>query len=213
MNGVSAVASLIGSSNRGLRDPCDTSPVATEYGLGRGKVFPAAKARSLLNPARRIVQSPGRVVGALDIAPDARVLEIGCGPGYFSPTLAAAVPNGTLVVADLQSEMLCLARERVSGLLNARCVQLDASRLPFADATFDAVLVVLMLGEVPDRELALAECRRVLQLDGVALFAETRRDGDFIRRNELRSLVEPHGFELDRLRGWSWEYTARFRAV
>ena len=39
--------------------------MATEFGVGRGKVFPASKARSLLNPARRLVQSPGRVVKAL----------------------------------------------------------------------------------------------------------------------------------------------------
>ncbi len=187
--------------------------MTTEFGVGRGKVFPASKARSLLNPARRLVQSPGRVVDALGVAPDARVLEIGCGPGYFSPTLAAAIPQGDAVLADLQSEMLHLARERLSTFDNARFMQLDATRLPFGSATFDAVLVVLMLGEVPDRERCLAECRRVLHPDGVALFAESRRDGDFIRRAELRALVEPHGFELDEFRGWSLEYTARFRVV
>ncbi len=183
----------------------------TEFGVGRGKVFPASKARSLLNPARRLVQSPGRVVRALGVFPGARVLEIGCGPGYFSPTLASAVPDGQLVAADLQHEMLFLARARLESNDNARCVQLDAVRLPFASATFDAVLVVLMLGEVPDRELCLAECRRVLRPDGVAVFAESRRDGDFIRRADLRSLVEPHGFELDEIHGWAMEYTARFR--
>jgi ubiquinone/menaquinone biosynthesis C-methylase UbiE len=188
-------------------------PMSTEYGVGRGKVFPASKARSLLNPARRLVQSPRRVVDALGAAADAKVLEIGCGPGYFSPTLATAVPQGLAFLADLQHEMLRLARERLVTHDNARFVQLDASRLPFGTGTFDAVLVVLMLGEVPEPERCLAECRRVLRSDGVALFAESRRDGDFIRRSALRSLVEPHGFELDEIRGWSLEYTARFRAV
>lgn len=187
--------------------------MATEYGVGRGKVFPAKKAHSLLNPARRLVQSPRRVVDALGAAADARVIEIGCGPGYFSPTLAAAIPLGDAVLADLQHEMLQLARERLTTRDNARFVQLDATRLPFGSETFDAALVVLMLGEVPDRDRCLAECRRVLRSGGVALFAESRRDGDFIRRADLRSLVEPHGFELDEIRGWSLEYTARFRAV
>jgi ubiquinone/menaquinone biosynthesis C-methylase UbiE len=187
--------------------------MTTEFGVGRGKVFPASKARSLLNPARRLVQSPGRVVDALGVAPNAKVLEIGCGPGYFSPTLASTVPDGQAVMADLQSEMLQLARERLATHDNVRFVQLDATKLPFRSAMFDAVLVVLMLGEVPDRERCLSECHRVLRPDGVALFAESRRDGDFIRRAELRTLVEPHGFELDEFRGWSWEYTARFRAV
>jgi ubiquinone/menaquinone biosynthesis C-methylase UbiE len=187
--------------------------VGTEFGLERGKVFPATKARSLLNPARRVVQSPRRLVDALDVAPDARVLEIGCGPGYFGPALAAAVPRGETVGGDLQREMLDLARDRLAAFEHAHLVQLDATRLPFGDATFDAVVVVLVLGEVPDRASCISECRRVLRPDGIALFAESRRDSDFIRHPDLRALVEPHGFVLDRLRGPSWEYSARFLAV
>ena len=101
--------------------------MSTEFGVGRGKVFPASKARSLLNPARRLVQSPRRVIDALGIAPGATVLEIGCGPGYFSPTLAATIPEGGAVLADLQSEMLQLARERSNMFDNTRFVQLDAT--------------------------------------------------------------------------------------
>jgi ubiquinone/menaquinone biosynthesis C-methylase UbiE len=187
--------------------------VGTDYGVGRGKVFPATKARSLLNPVRRIVQPPRRVVDSLGATPDARVLEIGCGPGYFSPTVAQAVPRGEVVLADLQREMLSLARDRVSAFDHARLVQLDATQLPFADASFDAVLVVFVLGEVPERDRCLSEIRRVLRPGGVLLFVESRRDSDFIRRADLRALVEPHGFELDRFRGWSWEYSARFLAV
>lgn len=184
----------------------------TEYGMGRGKVFPAAKARSLLNPARRLVQSPGRIVKSLGVDIDARVLEVGCGPGYFSPAVASAVANGELVLADLQLPMLRLARQRTEAKANVQFVQLDATRLAFRSGTFDAVLVVLMLGEVPDPELCVSELRRVLRAGGVALFAESRRDGDFLRRAELCELVEPYGFELDRVRGWSYEYTARFLA-
>jgi ubiquinone/menaquinone biosynthesis C-methylase UbiE len=187
-------------------------PGSTELGMGRGKVFPASKALSLLSPARRLVQSPTRLASRLGVSPSARVLELGCGPGYFSPSLVALVPEGELVLADLQSEMLALARNRVASSTNVRVVQADATRLPFATATFDAVVIVLVLGEVPDRDACVAECRRLLRSGGVVLFAETRRDGDFIRRTELCSLVEPHGFGLDEFHGWSWEYTARFRA-
>jgi hypothetical protein len=55
----------------------DAAP-SRDYGVGRGKVFPAAKARSLLNPLRRIVQSPRAVVERIGLAPSARVLELGC---------------------------------------------------------------------------------------------------------------------------------------
>lgn len=180
--------------------------------MGRGKVFPASKARSLLNPARRLVQSPGRVVKALRVAPGARVLELGCGPGYFSPALATALPDGVLILADLQSAMLQPARQRTATCDNVGFVQVDAMTLAFESGSFDAVVVVLMLGEVPDRERCLHELRRILRPGGVALFAESRRDGDFIRRSDLRVLVEPHGFELDEVRGLPFEYTARFVA-
>jgi len=186
--------------------------VVTEFGMGRGKVFPASKAQSLLNPARRLVQSPGRIVYALSLDADARVLEVGCGPGYFSPAIAAAIPDGALVLADLQLAMLQNAHERTLMHDSVSFVQLDATELAFASGSFDAVLVVLMLGEVPDRRACLTELRRVLRPGGTALFAESRRDGDFIRKAALRDLVEPCGFELEKVSGFAYEYTARFLA-
>jgi ubiquinone/menaquinone biosynthesis C-methylase UbiE len=184
--------------------------VARTFGLGRGKVFPAAKASSLLSPLRRLVQSPRRAVDRMGLADDARALEIGCGPGYFSPDLARAVPRGGVVLLDLQLEMLQLARGRLTNVTNAAYTQADAMRLPFRAESFDAVLVVSMLGEVPDQSACLSEIRRVLRRDGVLTVAETRRDSDFIALPALRTLVEPLGFRFTDRRGMRWEYTARF---
>lgn len=183
--------------------------MTTEFGVSRGKVFPAAKASSLLNPLRRLVQPASRIAGRLGVAPESRVLEVGCGPGYFTPALVAAVPAGQVVLFDLQSEMLHLAGARVGA--DATALQGDATRLPLRSATFDAVVVVLMLGEVPDRDGCLAEIRRVLRPGGIVLFAESRRDGDFIRFDDLHTLLVGHGFEFVDRRGPGWEYTARFR--
>lgn len=187
--------------------------MGSELGVGKGKVFPARNARSLLSPFRRLVQSPTKFADRLGVSPDDRVLEIGCGPGYFSPALAARVPDGQLVMVDLQHEMLQLARSRVGSDAVAVAVQLDAMSLPLRSASFDAVVVILVLGEVPDRARCLSEIRRVLRAGGVALFAETRRDSDFIRFEALRGLLESHGFEFIARSGWSWEYTARFVAI
>ena len=101
-------------------------PVAPAYGLGRGKVFPADKAASLLNPLRRLVQSPSRTVAGMKLAANARVLEVGCGPGFFSPSIAQAVPSGQVFLLDLQHEMLRLAGDRVAGAL-ARAVRRDGA--------------------------------------------------------------------------------------
>ena len=61
----------------------------------------------------------------MKLAANARVLEVGCGPGFFSPSIAQAVPSGQVFLLDLQHEMLRLAGDRVAGALR---VQSDAWR-------------------------------------------------------------------------------------
>ncbi len=156
--------------------------MAPDYGLGRGKVFPAEKASSLLNPLRRLVQSPDRTVARMKLQEDALVLEVGCGPGFFSPSIARAVPHGKLAVLDLQIEMLRLVGERADA---ARVRPTRRScRSPRVRSTRCSSSA--MLGEVPDREGCIAEIRRVLRTGGHATFAETRRDSDFIPLEALR---------------------------
>jgi ubiquinone/menaquinone biosynthesis C-methylase UbiE len=181
------------------------------FGLGRGKVFPAKKASSLLNPLRRLIQSPTRTVKRMALARTDIVLEIGCGPGYFSRAIAAAVPEGRLVLFDLQLAMLELARQRLPAFTNIHFTQGDASSLPFPNASFDAVLLVLVLGEVPDQGRCIAEVARVLTQGGSVTFAESRRDSDFISIGRLQALAASHGLALLERRGPGWEYTARFR--
>ena len=185
--------------------------MAIQFGVGKSKVFPADKAGSLVTSLRRLVQSPAKLADRLSVSAGAWVLEVGCGPGYFSPTLAERIPEGQLVLVDLQREMLQLARIRLDGC--GEVVQGNAQELPLRSASFDAVVVILVLGEVPDRERFLCEVRRVLRPGATALFAETRRDSDFIPFADLCALVEPHGFNLIGRWGWSWEYTASFAAM
>jgi ubiquinone/menaquinone biosynthesis C-methylase UbiE len=134
------------------------------------------------------------------------VLEVGCGPGFFSPSIRQNC--GQLVLLDLQPSMLRLARDRVA----APAVVADASALPFAGGSFDAVLLLLMLGEVPSPDACIAAVARVLRPGGLVAVAETRRDSDFIAIRSLRSLTQRHGFSFVARRGIAWEYTALFLA-
>jgi len=181
------------------------------FGLERGRVFPAAHARSLLSPARRLVQSPRRTVAAIGLAPGSRVLELGSGPGFFSPQVARAAQGGHVVLLDLQVEMLRLARGRLHDQRRVGYLQADGSALPLTGERFDAVFIATVLGEVPDPAACLAEVRRVLRPGGVLAIAETRRDSDFISLPRLRELVEPIGFALVARRGIRWQFVARFR--
>jgi ubiquinone/menaquinone biosynthesis C-methylase UbiE len=114
------------------------------------------------------------------------------------------------VLLDLQGEMLRLARSRIGHV--ALFVQADAIRLPFPSATFGAVLIATVLGEVSNFDACLDEVRRVMRPGGVASFSETRRDSDFVRLDKLTNLVERHSFRFLDKRGPSWQYLARYRA-
>ena len=83
--------------------------------------------------------------------------------------------------------------------------------LPFGDATFDAVLIATVLGEVPDVDRCLAEAHRVLRPgSGVLSIGETRRDSDFIALPALRARVERLPFRLLGRAGFRWQFVARF---
>lgn len=184
-----------------------------DFGMGRGKVFPASSARSLLNPLRRVVQSPSRTVAATALAAEARVLEIGSGPGYFSPYIAGTIRSGFFVALDIQVEMLRINRTRLPEGSLGGLVAGDAMALPFRDATFDSAFVATMLGEVPEPLRAVGEVRRVLRPGGVASFAETRRDSDFLSLSKLTRLVEGSDFKFLNRRGLRWQYVANFAAI
>ena len=72
------------------------------------------------------------------------------------------------MLLDLQGQMLRLARRRMGN--RAHFVRADAIGLPFPSATFDAVLMATVLGEVSDSDSCLDEMRRVMPPSGVASF-------------------------------------------
>lgn len=183
------------------------------FGMGKGRVYPAGKAGSLLNPLRRLIQPPGRIVDRLALTPGARVLEIGPGPGYFSIEAAKRIPSGLHCLFDLQAAMLRLAQSRIdqAGVANCRAVQGDALQLPFRDDSFDVSFLVAVLGEVPDPATCLREVRRVLRPGGLLSITEMRGDPDRIRPEHLRALGEGASLTFEGKQGRGWSYTANFR--
>lgn len=128
----------------------------------------------------------------LALPPNARVLELGCGPGWSWRENRERIPPGwALTLTDLSPGMLDEARANLSELgrpLRFECV--DARALPFADASYDAVIAHHMLYHVPDRSRALGEIARVLAPGG-CLYAATNGSQNMIELDELVAQAAP----------------------
>ena len=105
----------------------------------------------------------------LPLQPGDRVLDIGCGPGWFwQEVMPNLPPDLHLTLADKSEGMVREARERCGSLPlgSLTTQQADASAMPFADGSFDVVLAMHMLYHVPDPSRATAEMFRVLRPGG-----------------------------------------------
>ncbi len=168
-------------------------------------------------PQRRLLQPPQRVVERSRIRPGMDVLEVGPGNGAVTLPLARRVgPRRRRVVClDLQEAMLAklranLARPRNADVVNVETVCANAEKMPLADASFDAVLLVEVLGEVPDKAAALRECLRVLRPGGLLAVTEMIIDPDYALPSTTRRRCAEAGFRPVARTGGFWDYTMVF---
>ncbi len=120
------------------------------------------------------------------------VLELACGTGLLSVRLAGSVKM--LEATDFSEEMIRQAKTKMHSSRLHFSVQ-DATRLPYALETFDAVVISNALHIMPDPEKALSEIRRVLKPDGI-LIAPTFTAADrLLGRFKIR-MMELSGFKV-----------------
>jgi len=121
-----------------------------------------------------------------------KVLEVGCGPGWFWAEAAASLPDDLdLTLSDLSAGMVREALNRVGGRGWHRRVVghvADAQRLPFPAEQFDVVVANHMLYHVPEPRLAVGEMARVLRPDGIVL-AATNGSNHLREMWEIRNAV------------------------
>ncbi len=151
----------------------------------------------------------------LEPQPGERVLEIGPGTGYYTLDLAAWVgEEGAIEIFDIQQEMLDhtirAAAER--GLLNVNPTRGDAQELGWDDDTFDAAILITVLGEIPDQDAALRELARVLRPGGRLIVGELLGDPHYVTPGSLQRRAEVAGLRFERRVCPMVGYFARFRA-
>ena len=104
------------------------------------------------------------------------VLDLAGGTGDLARAFARKVgSSGHVVLADINISMLKEGRRRLTdaGVAgNLSIIQVDAEKLPFADASFDCITIAFGLRNVTDKNAALASMRKVLKPGGKAMILE-----------------------------------------
>ncbi len=141
------------------------------------------------------------------------ILDLGCGRGVEAALIASVFRPGRLVAFDLDRRQVQEARRRLSrnGAGNVALLLADASRLPFADGQFDAVVEMAVIHHVPQWRDALREVARVLKPGGGFHFVDVskRRYGVGMKLmghdmealftvSEFHTAVEDAGLTLER---------------
>lgn len=147
-----------------------------------------------------------------------RILDAGCGPGRLTIPLARLVgPSGEVVALDMQEGMLARVRAHAArlGLTNVRTLQAPLEQgsktSELQSGGFDRVLLVTVLGEVPDRDAALAGLHAALKPGGILSITELIIDPDYVPHRTVTRLAQRAGFQQDRRFGNLLMFTANFK--
>ncbi len=103
-----------------------------------------------------------------------KVLDIAGGSGDLSKLFAKKVSStGEVILTDINASMLAVGRDRmIDAGLSVPAMQCNAEKLPFADNSFDCVIVAFGLRNMTHKDIALREMQRVLKVGGRLLVLE-----------------------------------------
>ena len=142
------------------------------------EVFPASRAGYLDNRFRWFLYRPYRLAERY-VKPGSRVLDFGCGPGFFTREFAKRVgDNGTVISVDVQEDMLHILREKMEpeGLMPRIMTHLcapDTIGLPKGfEGTVDAAFALFVVHEVPDSQNLFQEISSLLVPGGLFFYSE-----------------------------------------
>lgn len=142
----------------------------------RNRVCPVELANSLDSKIRRWLQNPQKILSPF-VKEGMKVLDVGCGPGFFSVELAKMVGmNGKVFAADLQEGMLQKVRNKIQGTSIEKIIQLikcekDGIVIP---EKVDFILAFYMVHEVPNKDKFFATLKNLLNENGKFLIVEPK---------------------------------------
>jgi arsenite methyltransferase len=133
-----------------------------------------ARIQRALAQCHDMVLRRSRVLEALQLRTGERVLEVGCGGGFYAYEAAQCVgPSGRVCALDLSADQITAAQSRCAELAWVNCRVGDAVALPYEAGEFDVVYGVQVFEYVAQLDTALHEVQRVLRPGGRCIILAT----------------------------------------
>ena len=161
-------------------------------------VCPAELAYSLDNWLRKLVHNPEKILRPY-ISKGMTVLDLGCGPGYFSLGIAKIVSSsGKVIAADLQEKMLEKVNRKITGTEFEKIFELQKCQSDqiCVIEKVDFVLAFWMVHEVPDKAKLFSELKSILKPEGKIFIVEPKFHVTKSAFDNMLSIIKDVGFEV-----------------
>jgi ubiquinone/menaquinone biosynthesis C-methylase UbiE len=165
--------------------------------------FDPQKRQSLLHGDRQNRWNPPRFLAHLDLLPGQTVLDLGCGPGFWTLPLAEMVgPEGTVWALDASQEMLDALAERHPPP-QVRLIRGELPAIDLPDASVDRAWGAFVFHEVDLPQQLASELRRVVRTEGRVGILDWRPDASSgggppsthrLRAKQVKSYLRAAGF-------------------
>ena len=140
------------------------------------RVCPVENAKSLDNVFRRWVHNPKKILKDY-VKEDMTVLDLGCGPGFFSTDMAKMVgKTGKVIAADLQEGMLEKVKNKIEGTEIEKSIKLhkcEKDKIGISEKV-DFILAFYMVHEIENQKSFFEEIKSILKPEGKMFIIEPK---------------------------------------
>ena len=169
----------------------------------RPQAIPFGWSWLLENPWRRSYRDPERVAAQCGIKPTDTVLEIGCGSGLFTRSLATRCAK--LIAQDVEPRYVAQTRAKLTDLTHIEYLVGDARDLELSGVA-DVIVMISVLPEIPEPLRALEACKRALKIGGRIVIGEELFEPEYVTSHQIDTWTRAVGLSVLRREGNAWAY-------
>jgi len=169
--------------------------------MSKGKnkrICPVERAGGLDNSVRRLFQNPKKILRPY-ISEGMIILDLGCGPGFFSIEIAKMLNNsGKVIAVDLQEGMLEKVKNKIIGTELEKRIEIhkcDEKKIGVTEMV-DFILAFYMIHEVPDQDNLFKELKSILKPGGKVYIIEPKFHVSNNSFETMISKLDTVGFDL-----------------